>query len=80
MNYLKPYVDEFITDTYGSAVGVINPEAKYKVVIEGMPHEQWRQCIDSSILPKSGHYTKSWYQDNMLLLSWLNNELWFGVV
>ena len=29
MNYLKPYVDEFITDTYGSAVGVINPKAKF---------------------------------------------------
>ena len=24
---LKPYVDEFITDTYGSAVAVINPKA-----------------------------------------------------
>ena len=35
MEYLKPYVDTFITDTYGSAVGVINPDAKYKVVIEG---------------------------------------------
>ncbi|MEJ2113819.1 MAG: M42 family metallopeptidase [Flavobacteriaceae bacterium] len=39
MNYLKPYVDEFITDTYGSAVGVINPKAKYKVVIEGHADE-----------------------------------------
>lgn len=39
MNYLKPYVDEFITDTYGSAVGVINPKAKYKVVIEGHSDE-----------------------------------------
>jgi len=34
MDYLRPYVDTFITDTYGSAVGVINPEAEYKVVIE----------------------------------------------
>ena len=32
MGYLKPYVDTFITDTYGSAVGVINPDADYKVV------------------------------------------------
>ena len=32
MDYLKPYVDEFITDTYGTAVAVINPDAKYKVV------------------------------------------------
>lgn len=39
MNYLKPYVDEFITDTYGTAVGVINPNAKYKVVIEGHSDE-----------------------------------------
>ena len=39
MNYLKPYVDEFITDTYGTAVAVINPEAAYKVVIEGHADE-----------------------------------------
>jgi endoglucanase len=39
MDYLKPYVDTFITDTYGTAVGVINPEAKYKVVIEGHADE-----------------------------------------
>ncbi len=39
MEYLKPYVDTFITDTYGTAVGVINPEAKYKVVIEGHSDE-----------------------------------------
>ncbi len=39
MNYLKPYVDEFITDTYGTAVGVINPKARYKVVIEGHADE-----------------------------------------
>ncbi|CAM1362269.1 putative aminopeptidase FrvX [Tenacibaculum sediminilitoris] len=39
MDYLKPYVDEFITDTYGSAVGVINSGAKYKVVIEGHADE-----------------------------------------
>jgi putative aminopeptidase FrvX len=39
MDYLKPYVDNFITDTYGTAVGVINPEAKFKVVIEGHSDE-----------------------------------------
>lgn len=39
MDYLKPYVDEFITDTYGTAVGVINPEAEFKVVIEGHADE-----------------------------------------
>lgn len=39
MEYLKPYVDTFITDTYGTAVGVINPEAPFKVVIEGHADE-----------------------------------------
>jgi putative aminopeptidase FrvX len=39
MDYVRPYVDEFITDTYGTAVGVINPNAKYRVVIEGHSDE-----------------------------------------
>ncbi|WP_196889916.1 M42 family metallopeptidase [Aureivirga sp. CE67] len=39
MEYLEPYVDTFITDTYGTAVGVINPEADFKVVIEGHSDE-----------------------------------------
>ncbi len=39
MDYLKPYVDAFMTDTYGTAVGIINPKAKYKVVIEGHADE-----------------------------------------
>ncbi len=39
MNFLKPYVDEFITDSYGTAVGVINPGQKYKVVIEAHADE-----------------------------------------
>ena len=39
MDYIKPFVDTFITDTYGTAVGVINPDAKYKVVIEGHADE-----------------------------------------
>ncbi|HKX85446.1 MAG TPA: M42 family metallopeptidase [Flavobacterium sp.] len=39
MDYLQPYVDTFITDTYGTAVGIINPDAPYKVVIEGHSDE-----------------------------------------
>ena len=39
MDQLKPYADEFITDTYGTAVAVINPKATYKVVIEGHADE-----------------------------------------
>ena len=34
LDYIKPYVDDYLVDTYGSVVGIINPEAKYKVVIE----------------------------------------------
>ena len=39
LDYLEPYVDKTFTDTYGTAVGVINPEAKYKVVIEAHADE-----------------------------------------
>ncbi|MEY3450394.1 MAG: hypothetical protein RL711_219, partial [Bacteroidota bacterium] len=39
MDYVKPYVDTFITDTYGTAVGIINQDAPYKVVIEGHADE-----------------------------------------
>ncbi len=34
LDYVKKFTDEYITDTYGSAVAIINPDAKYKVVIE----------------------------------------------
>ncbi len=39
LEYLKPYVDEYRVDTYGTVVGVINPEAEYKVVIEAHADE-----------------------------------------
>jgi putative aminopeptidase FrvX len=39
LDYLKPYIDEYFTDNYGTAVGVINPKAKYKVVIEAHADE-----------------------------------------
>lgn len=39
LDYLKPYVDTYFTDTYGTVVGVVNPEAKYKVVIEAHADE-----------------------------------------
>jgi len=34
LDYIKPFVDDYITDTYGTAVAIINPRADYKVVIE----------------------------------------------
>ena len=39
LNYIKPYIDTHIIDTYGTVVGVINPEHKYKVVIEAHADE-----------------------------------------
>lgn len=39
MKFLEPYVDEFFTDPYGTAVGVINPKAPFKVVIEAHADE-----------------------------------------
>ncbi|MDO9000526.1 M42 family metallopeptidase [Sediminibacterium sp.] len=39
LNYLKPYIDDYFVDTYGTVVGVINPKAEYKVVIEAHADE-----------------------------------------
>ena len=39
LDYINPYIDKYFVDTYGSVVGVINPEAKYKVVIEAHADE-----------------------------------------
>jgi putative aminopeptidase FrvX len=39
LNYIKPYIDTHFVDTYGTAVGVINPNASFKVVIEAHADE-----------------------------------------
>jgi len=39
LDYIKPFTDSFFTDPYGTAVGVINPDAKFKVVIEAHADE-----------------------------------------
>src|SRR5690242_4219765 len=39
LNYIKKYVDTTFTDPYGTAVGVINPDKKFKVVIEAHADE-----------------------------------------
>lgn len=39
LDYIRPWVDSYFTDPYGTAVGVINPDAKYKVVIEAHADE-----------------------------------------
>jgi len=39
LNYIKANVDTTFTDPYGTAVGVINPDKKFKVVIEAHADE-----------------------------------------
>ncbi len=39
INYIKEFVDEVKTDNYGTAYGIINPKAKFKVVIEAHADE-----------------------------------------
>ncbi len=39
LDYIKPFIDEHYVDNYGTAVGVINPKADYKVVIEAHADE-----------------------------------------
>ncbi len=39
LDYVRPYVNDYIADVYGSVVGVINPKGTYKVVIEGHADE-----------------------------------------
>jgi putative aminopeptidase FrvX len=34
IDYIRPFVDDLFTDPYGTAVGVINPQHAFKVVIE----------------------------------------------
>src|SRR5574343_1704609 len=38
-DYMKPYVDEIRVDQYGTAYGIVNPQAEYKVVIEAHADE-----------------------------------------
>jgi putative aminopeptidase FrvX len=39
LDYIRPYVDEYMVDTYGTVVGVINPSAPYKIVVEAHADE-----------------------------------------
>ncbi len=39
LNYISPYIDQHYVDTYGTVVGIINPQAPYKVVIEAHADE-----------------------------------------
>ncbi len=39
LEYLRPYIDDWGLDNYGTAYGIINPGQDYKVVIEGHADE-----------------------------------------
>lgn len=39
MEYIKPHVDDLMTDPYGSVAGIINPHEPFKVVIEAHADE-----------------------------------------
>lgn len=39
LDYVKPFIDDYISDTYGTIVGIVNPKAEYKVVIEAHADE-----------------------------------------
>ena len=39
LEYIRPYVQDYTVDVYGSVVGVINPRSNYKVVIEAHADE-----------------------------------------
>jgi putative aminopeptidase FrvX len=39
LDYLKPYINDYMVDVYGTAVGIVNPKSNYKVVIEAHADE-----------------------------------------
>ncbi len=39
LDYVRPFINDYISDTYGTMVGVVNPEKAYKVVIEAHADE-----------------------------------------
>lgn len=39
LEYIRPFIDTYQVDNYGSVVGIINPKAAYKVVIEAHADE-----------------------------------------
>lgn len=39
LEYIKPYIHEYQVDNYGTVVGIVNPDAPYKVVIEAHADE-----------------------------------------
>ena len=55
LNYLKPYIDTHIVDTYGTVVGVINPDAKRKIVGVDTLLESTSILNSSAAIPELNH-------------------------
>jgi putative aminopeptidase FrvX len=39
LDYLRPFIDDYIVDTYGTVAAIINPDAEHRVVIEAHADE-----------------------------------------
>ena len=39
LEYIKPYIDDYFVDNYGSVAAIVNPGKEYKVVIEAHADE-----------------------------------------
>lgn len=39
LDYIRPYIDDYIVDPYGSVAAIVNPKASFKVVIEAHADE-----------------------------------------
>jgi putative aminopeptidase FrvX len=52
LQYIRPYIDDYIVDLPGSVAGIINPGQKYKVVIEAHVDQV---CYYVSYIDKKGY-------------------------
>src|SRR5580704_16435696 len=39
LDYITPYIDQHLVDPYGTVVGIVNPKAPFKVVLEAHADE-----------------------------------------
>lgn len=80
LDFIKPYIDEYQVDNYGSVVGVINPKAPYKVVIEAHADEiGWyiSHITDDGLL----HVIRNGGSDHLVAPSkWVNIHTKKGIV
>ena len=80
MDYVNGDVCNFMTDTYGTAVGVINPDAPFKVVIEAHSDEiSWyvNYITENGLI----HVIRNGGSDHMIAPSkWVNIHTKKGIV